>query len=74
MNRGKYRKGSYRSRYKGLAWHPGQGKWLAYIKAKGRKMYLGKFEDEVQAAKAYDRAAEKYHGDFASPNFPHPER
>ena len=74
MNRGKYRRGRYRSRYKGLSWHPGQRKWLAYIKAKGRKVYLGKFEDEVQAAKAYDLAAEKYHGDFASLNFPHSKR
>jgi hypothetical protein len=32
-------------------------------------MHLGYFEQEVEAAKAYDEAARKYHGTFAALNF-----
>jgi len=46
--------------------------WQARIRAHGTLEFLGYFYDEVEAAKAYDRAAKKYHGEFASPNFPDP--
>jgi len=35
-----------------------------------RNKFIGYFKDEIHAAKAYDRAAKKYHGEFASLNFP----
>jgi len=47
--------------------------WLAYIKVDGVKKFLGSFpptkEGEILAAKCYDEAAKKYHGEFANPNF-----
>jgi hypothetical protein len=61
-----------RSEYKGVHWRSSSQKWRVEITAAGRKTYIGTFHDEVRAAKAYDRAAEKYHGQFAVLNFPAP--
>jgi hypothetical protein len=47
-----------------------EGKWVAHILANGKPIHLGYYEKEEDAAKAYDRAALKYHGAFANLNFP----
>ena len=36
----------------------------------GEKIFLGRFKDEIEAAKAYDKAAKKYYGQYTSLNFP----
>lgn len=55
--------------YKGVTWDEGHKKFKASIKVNGRSINLGRFTDPLQAALAYDRAADQYHGDFANKNF-----
>lgn len=43
-------------------------KWKANILVNGKDNYLGHFNSEKEAAKAYNEAAQKYHGDFANLN------
>lgn len=44
-------------------------KYVAQIKYRFKYLHLGLFDSEIEAAKAYDKAALKYHGDFANLNF-----
>ena len=58
------------SRYIGVSFNKHRKKWLAYITYGGKTIWLGAFDNEIDAAKAYDAAAKKYHGEFARLNFP----
>jgi hypothetical protein len=58
------------SKYKGVSWNTNSKMWVAQIQVKGAKKHLGYFENDLDAAKAYDKAVLKYFGDFAVLNFP----
>jgi hypothetical protein len=58
------------SRYRGVSQEARSNKWRARIRANGRQIHLGAFDDEVDAANVYDTAAKEYHGEFAALNFP----
>ena len=71
-NRAKRSDRTYNSKYKGVSQRRDRKLYEAQIRINGRPIFLGRFTDEITAAKAYDRAAQKYHGQFALPNFPYP--
>lgn len=67
-NRGPNRNNT--SGYKRVCWHRGAQKWLASIQVNRQQINLGLYDDPVEAALAYDRAAIEHFGEFAWTNFP----
>ena len=45
--------------FRGVSWDKGEGKYSALIKVSGELRHIGFFDDEVQAALAYDAAAKE---------------
>ena len=67
-NRKQFRKRKT-SKYTGVSWRKQKKKWTVIIRYNCKNKFIGYFKDEIQAAKAYDKAAKEYHGEFASLNF-----
>lgn len=66
MNRGKHVRTS--SQYKGVSFFKETSRWRAYIQLEGKGKHLGFFDNEVEAAKAYNVAAKQFYGEFARLN------
>jgi hypothetical protein len=58
------------SRFRGVYFRKENRKWAAFISVAGKKIFLGYFDSETEAARVYDAAAKKYRGGFARLNFP----
>jgi hypothetical protein len=67
-NRPKDRIKGATSKFKGVHKATGGKKWLSRIHVNGKGIYLGSFEKEIDAARAYDIAAKYYFGEFACLN------
>jgi len=67
-NRHSHRNSS--SQFKGVTWDKARRKWQAALGDRDCRKYLGRFDDEETAARAYDTAALEHYGTFARLNFP----
>lgn len=62
------KRGGTKSRFKGVYWDAGRQKWQAIARVRGRNHHLGRFDDEVTAARAYNELALAEWGEFAALN------
>lgn len=58
------------SAFKGVYWNKSEKKWKVSIHFDGKRRGLGSYSDEIEAAKAYDAAAELFFGPYAKKNLP----
>jgi hypothetical protein len=65
------------SRFKGVGFRKRDKKWYAELGSADKPLWLGFFDSEIEAARAYDAKAVEHFGEFAWLNFPQewpPER
>jgi hypothetical protein len=58
------------SRYKGVSLQECNKRWLASISIMKKRISIGWYDSEIEAAKAYDAKAKELFGEWARPNFP----
>ena len=68
QNQNRRKVASVSSRYAGVHWDKDNARWRAQIQVRRKIKCLGRFIDEEDAADAYNKAAEKYYGEFAQLN------
>jgi hypothetical protein len=66
-NRRKKKNGS--SQFLGVYFNKEKSTWDSQLKHNEKRIWVGRFKTEIEAARAYDEAAKKYHGEFARLNF-----
>lgn len=62
-------KGYGKSRYRGVSWDNRAQKWRAGITHQGKRITIGRFTKELDAARAYDQKAKELQGSKAHLNF-----
>jgi len=55
-------------KYRGVSFREDRRNFVTLIKVNSKVIYIGSFKTELEAAKAYNEAAIKYHGEFAQLN------
>jgi hypothetical protein len=53
------------SKYKGVTWDRYGGKWKAAIMHHGKNYHIGRYSDELEAARAYNEKARELFGEYA---------
>ena len=53
------------SGFKGVSWNRQYKKWRVSIGVNWHRVYISRYDDKLEAARAYNVAAKKYFGDFA---------
>lgn len=53
------------SQYKGVSYYKRDSAWTASIRVNGKGIRIGKYDSEIDAANAYDKAALEHFGEFA---------
>lgn len=66
-NRNRIQVSGTTSKYKGV--HKKENSWVASIRVNRKKIHLGSYAAEEDAARAYDSVVDYFHGEFARKNF-----
>ena len=64
----KHKRAGTSSRYRGVSWRTDTCSWAAYIHIGGRKVNLGSFKNEADAARAYNLAGVDSDAEHFAPN------
>lgn len=67
-NKSKMKTKKTSSKFKGVCWDKSRNKWIASICLYGKRKTIGRFNSEIEAAKAYDREALISFGEYAKTN------